>query len=87
MRKKYEGYHLEGDGLLVYKNRLYDPNCTCLKEMMEVIHQTLYAVHHGYLKMKTTTRKLNFWPRIKKDIAEYIARCQKFQQVRVDINI
>ena len=51
---------------------------------MEEIHQTPYSGHSRYQKMIATVRKQYFWPGMKKDMAEYISRCMKCQQVKVE---
>ena len=46
LEKKYEGYKLEEDGLLTYKNRIYIPNVADLRRVvMDEIHQTPYSGH------------------------------------------
>ena len=83
--KRYEGYKLEEDGLLTYKNRIYILNVADLKRVvMEEIHQAPYSGHPGYQKKIATARKQYFWPGMNKDIAEYISRCMKCQQVKVE---
>ena len=51
---------------------------------MDEIHQAPYSGHPGYQKIIATTRKQQFWPGMKKDIAEYISKCMKCQQVKVE---
>ena len=51
---------------------------------MDEIHQAPYSGHPGYQKMITTTRKQYFCLGMKKDMTEYISRCMKFQQVKVE---
>ena len=51
---------------------------------MDEIHQAPYSGHPGYHKMNATARKQYFWPRMKRDIGEYISRCMKCQQVKVE---
>ena len=48
------------------------------------IHQTPYSGHPGYQKTIDTARKQYFWSRMKKNMAEYISRCMKCQQVKVE---
>ena len=50
---------------------------------MDEIHQALYYGHPGYQKTIATTRKKYFWPGMKNDVAEYISKRMKFQQVKV----
>ena len=56
--KKCEGYQLEEEDLLIYKGKLYIPNCVDLKKVvMDEIHQMSYFGHLGYQKTITSTRK------------------------------
>ena len=58
IEKRYEGYKLEEDGLLSYKNRVYIPNVAYLRRMvMDEIHQAPYSGHPGYQKTIAIARK------------------------------
>ena len=49
--KRYEGYKLEEDELLTYKERIYIPNVANLRRVvMDEIHQASYFGHPGYHK-------------------------------------
>jgi hypothetical protein len=73
---KYEGYQMLNDDLLNYKGILYIPNCDELKRfIMNELQKRPYTGHPGYHKMITATKKLFYWPRLKKDIADYLAKC------------
>jgi hypothetical protein len=77
---KNEGYQMIDGGLLTYRNRLYIPDCDDLKRfIMDELHKRPYIGHPGYQKMITTTRKQFYWPRLKKDIANYLAKCLECQ--------
>jgi hypothetical protein len=76
---KYEGYKMLNDDLLTYKGRLYIPNCDDLKIIMDELYKIPYTGYLGYQKMITTTRKMFYWPRLKKDIADYLAKCLECQ--------
>ena len=49
---------------------------------MNELHKRPYSVHPRYQKMITMIRNDFFWPNMKKYIAEYLAHCIKFQQVK-----
>ena len=51
---------------------------------MDEIHQAPYSGHRGYQKTVATSRKKYIWPGMKKDIVEYISKCMKCQQVKVE---
>ena len=76
---------MEEDGILTYKGRIYIPNVANLRRVvMDEIHQALYSGHPRYQKTIATARKQYFWPGMQKDMAEYISRCMKCQQVKVE---
>jgi hypothetical protein len=82
---KYEGYQMIDGGLLTYRNRLYILDCDDLKRfIMDELHKRPYTGHPGYQKMITTTRKQFYWPGLKKDIVEYLAKCIECQQVKAE---
>ena len=51
---------------------------------MDKINQAQYSGHPGYQKTIATARRQYFWPGMKKNMAEYISRCMKCQQVKVE---
>ena len=61
--KKHEGYKLEEDGLLTYKNIIYIPSIVYLRRIvMDEIHQAPYSGHPRYQKTIAIARKQYFWP-------------------------
>ena len=84
LEKRYEGYKLEEDGLLTYKNRIYIPNVADLRRVvMDEIHQAPYFGHPGHQKTIATAIKQYFWLGMKRDMDKYISRCMKCQQKKV----
>ena len=72
IERRYQGYKLEEDGLLTYKNRIYNPKAANLRRViMDEIHQAPYSSHPRYQKTIATAIKQYFWPGMKKDMAEY----------------
>ena len=50
--------------------------------ILNEVHKSPYSGHLGYQKMITMLRKDYFWPNMKNEVAEYIARyieCKKFK--------
>jgi hypothetical protein len=82
-RIKYEGYQMLDGGMLTYQNMLYIPSCVDLKRfIMDELHKRPYTNHPGYQKMVMATKKQLYWSGLKKDIAEYLAKCLECQQVK-----
>ena len=69
----------------MYKNRLYVPNIPEVKLLiLNKIHKIPCSGHSGYQKMITMPRKEYFWPNMKNEVAEFIARCIECQQVKAE---
>jgi len=59
--RKYEGYHITFDELILYNNRLYVTNSTNLRHLiMGEFHRRPYVYHLGYQYMVTIVRKLYY---------------------------
>ena len=79
------GYSLNEKGLMIYKNRLYIPNVPKIKLLiLNEIHKTPYSGHPSYQKTITMLQKDYFWPNMKNELAEYIAKCFECQQVKTE---
>jgi hypothetical protein len=78
-------FHVAGDGMLKFRNRVCVPNDTKLKRViLSEVHQSLYTVHPGNTKMYQDLRKNYWWKGMKKDIAQYVEQCLTCQQVKVE---
>ena len=65
--------------------RMYVPNVPKVKLLiLDEIHKNPYSSHPGYQKTITMLRKEYFWPNMKTEVAEYIARCFECQQVKAE---
>ena len=64
------------DGTLLYGSRLCVLNAEVLKkDIIEEAHNSAYAMHPGSTKMYRTLKDNYWWSGMKKDIAEFVARC------------
>ena len=69
----------------MFKDRLYVPNVPKVKLLiLDEVHKTPYSGHPGYQNTITMLRKYYFWPNMKSEVAEYIARCLDCQQVKTE---
>ena len=66
----------------MFKDKLYVPKVKLL--ILYEVHKTPYSGHPGYQKTVTMLRKEYFWPNMKSEVAEYIARCLDCQQVKTE---
>ncbi|KAD3336765.1 hypothetical protein E3N88_32284 [Mikania micrantha] len=73
------------DGLMYYLNQLWIPNRDDLRmTIMNDAHKSHYSIHPGADKMYQDLRVLYWWPRMKKDIAEYVAKCLNCAKVKAE---
>jgi hypothetical protein len=61
------------------------PNSVELNHLIiDEFHRRPYVGHPGYQKMVTMVIQLYYWPKMKQDIVEYIAKCLDCQKVEVE---
>jgi hypothetical protein len=85
MPQKVVNYNLGIDGILLHKNIIFVPNVKNLKRMiLHEMHNVHYAGHPGYQKTIASIKRHYFWPGMKREIVEYIARCMEFHKVKVE---
>jgi hypothetical protein len=69
---------MKEDGLLMHNNRIYVPSSGELRNLvLKKMHNFPYVIHPGYHKTIATVRIQFFWPGMKKDVIDYIARCME----------
>jgi hypothetical protein len=80
------GFNVASNGLLrTNDSRMVLPKDDKLRtEILEEAHKTQYTVHPGSTKMYQDLKKIYWWSSMKRDIAEYIARCATCQQVKAE---
>jgi hypothetical protein len=78
VQHKIKEYEIKEDGLFMHKNRIYVPSSRELRKLvLKEMHDVPYAGHLDYQKTITVVRSQFFWLGMKKDVADYIARCMK----------
>ena len=51
---------------------------------MEKDHSSRYFIYSGSIKMYRDFREVHWWEGMKKNIAEFDAKCPNYQQVKVE---
>ena len=71
--------------VLWHGNRLCVPSMTALKkELLKEAHNSTLVVHPGSTKMYHDLKTHYWWNGMKRDIAEYVARCLTCQRVKTE---
>ncbi|KAL2246237.1 UNVERIFIED_CONTAM: Transposon Tf2-12 polyprotein [Sesamum indicum] len=73
------------DGVIVNGGRVCVPVIDGLREaIMREAHNAPYAMHPGTTKMYGNLRPYYWWQTMKKDVAEFVAKCITCQQVKAE---
>ena len=73
------------DDTLMLGDRICVPDTDELRrKFLDEAHNAPYAMHPGTTKMYNTMKPHYWWPGMKKDVAEFTARCLTCQQVKVE---
>jgi hypothetical protein len=48
------------------------------------MHNVPYARHLGYQKTIATAKSQYYWPRMEKEVADFIAKCLEYQKVKAE---
>jgi hypothetical protein len=74
--EKSPDFSEDDEGVLWYKGRIYVPNIKKLKDkILREAHESSYSIHPGGNKMYHDLKATYWWYGMKRDVAEYIARC------------
>jgi hypothetical protein len=78
-------FHMDVDGVLWFKNRpVVLKDFELRQKIMDETHCSRYSMHPGMNKMYQDLNK-NFWcPRMKREIANYVAECDTCWRVKAD---
>ena len=74
------------EGSIRFKGRWCVPqNRRDLKQrLMEEAHNSPYSMHPGGDKLYKDMKKTFWWPNIKREVAEFVAKCLICQKVKIE---
>jgi len=73
------------EGILRFRNRLCVADHSELrKELLRESHNSTLSTHPGSTKMYRDLKTNYWWPGMKRDVAEYVARCLTCQRVKAE---
>ena len=78
-------YKMNGAGVLCFEGRIWVPTDPGLREeVLQEAHDSKFSIHFGSTKMYQDLRQRYWWPNMKREVAEYVARCLTCQQVKAE---
>ncbi|KAL0431629.1 UNVERIFIED_CONTAM: Transposon Tf2-12 polyprotein [Sesamum radiatum] len=82
---KKPNFSIRADGVIVNGERVCVPDIDGLREeILQEAHNAPYAMHPGMVKMYRNLRPYYWWQTMKKDVAEFVAKCMTCQQVKAE---
>jgi hypothetical protein len=70
--------------VLWFKNRLCVPKGEAREVLLDEAHNSAYSIHPGTTKMYLDLKTKYWWRGMKKEIAQYVARCDTCQRTKVE---
>jgi hypothetical protein len=84
-RSGYPKFSMASDGAILFEGRICVPRDQELRRLiLEEAHKSSFSIHPGATKMYQDLKKEYWWPGMKTDIAEFVARCIVCQQVKIE---
>jgi hypothetical protein len=75
----------DAEGVVWFKDRLCVPDIKSIRELiLKEAHETAYSIHPGSEKMYQDLKKRFWWYGMKREIAEYVVRCDSFQSIKAE---
>ncbi|XP_057247944.1 uncharacterized protein LOC130590069 [Beta vulgaris subsp. vulgaris] len=80
-----ENFEVDSEGGLKFMSRWCVPNDLELKKkILEEAHCTPYSVHPGGDKLYKDLKANFWWPCMKREVAEFVARCLVCQKIKIE---
>ncbi|GAU37339.1 hypothetical protein TSUD_395200 [Trifolium subterraneum] len=78
-------FKMDEDGIVKFRGRVCVPDVPELKKMIfDEGHKSGLSIHPGLVKMYQDLKKLFWWPRMHKEIAEYVYACLVCQKSKIE---
>jgi hypothetical protein len=82
---KGQDFREDTEGVVWFKDRLYVPDIKSIQELiLKEGHEIAYSIHPGSEKMYQDLKKRFWWYGMKREIAEYVARCDSCQRIKAE---
>jgi hypothetical protein len=83
LHKYHLGFSVDHRGLQLYKVRIWIPKFGDVRRiLLEDTHRSRYSIHPGCTKMYRDLKVRYWWPKMKIDIADFVAKCLTCSQVK-----
>jgi hypothetical protein len=81
--EKYKCFRQDSKGILWFDDRLVVPkNRDLKKKILDEAHLSKFSMHPGSTKMYHDLKPLYWWTRMKREIAQYVSKCDTCQRIK-----
>ena len=82
---KQHEFRVDEHGIVWQEGRLCVPNDSEIRqELLTEAHSSPFSIHPGSTKMYRDLKKHFWWSGMKRDVAEFVAKCLTCQQVKIE---
>jgi hypothetical protein len=75
----------DAEGVVWFKDRLCVPDIKSIREpILKEAHETAYSIHPSSKKMYQNPKKRFWWYDMKREIAEYVVRCDSCLRIKAE---
>ncbi|KAL8092127.1 hypothetical protein AgCh_034426 [Apium graveolens] len=79
------GTQRDDQGILRFSSRIWIPHVPELKnEILQEAHNSRFSIHPGSTKMYQHLKQNFWWPNMKREVADWVAKCYNCQKVKVE---
>ena len=78
------GFATDTEGGIRVQGRLWVPLGEVRQKVLGEAHHSTLAIHPGSSKMYQDLKRTFWWPGLKQDVAEHVAKCLTCQQVKIE---
>ncbi|XP_006598576.1 uncharacterized protein LOC114404475 [Glycine soja] len=78
-------FNVGSDGALRLQERICVPNVPKLRKMiLEEGHRSNLSIHPGVTKMYQDLKMLFWWPKMKREVSEFVYACLVYQKAKIE---
>jgi hypothetical protein len=83
-KEQLPDFRTDEEGVFWFRNRLCVPKGEAREVLLDEAHNSAYSIHLGTTKMYLDLKTRYWWRGMKKEIAQYVARCDTCQQTKAE---
>jgi hypothetical protein len=83
-KEQLPDFRTDVEGVLLFKNHMCVPKREAREVLLDEAHNSSYSIHPGTTKMYLDHKTRYWWKGMKKEIAQYVARCDTCRRTKAE---